>query len=711
MNQFCRAHCVSAKNKEITTYIVFGKGQEPILTEELLMENNQFREFFHDYKPKVAYVNYETYRTDKEVYGALYPEQFEEIIEKDSMFYSRGEVTVYRRKPASKKKKKSPIKTVAIGAMAAAATGFLGLGAGYKLFGGKVVVQQQTAPAPVVAADEDGMIIPEQTPIEANKEQITVSIDRSYLAVPTEDLELKGAITRGKASITLPEFDREDFFTHVFGYSFGFSTDPEGKKIEYYGGQTYEFTEDTKLYRVLVKYGGGSGTKEDPYLINYYDQLELLAQEGARGYFKQTENIVFPAYASHTPINTKNELKADPESEHFEYDGNGYCIDCLNAPLFGTVSGAEIKNVNVRQAVIRTDLYNDYGAIVCNAYNYQYKTEKDSYKTGETLIKHCTVSHTSITLESMSEAPTETPIETPTEAPQLEAPEVVPPDLIGYDEKGNAIEPTTEEAIKPTKTGEYSIGGISGNGGQIEDCYVTDFGVYINLPNYILNVGGISGKPANVINSVVFFYSAQGNIFNAGGIAGSAAGTRTYDAQGRELPECYGGNIQGCVVRGVTLNSELNAGGIAGVGGSDAANALISNSYANALAIECGEYETVNDQKILIKAGNAGGVIGSDNTLKNGHLITNTVSVAELPVIGKKDKSKYDDTVRMAPAYAFYQNNIVSVLNKNTINPDKPKEIFTGIFTFDGGLFGDENGALCYPKTIEDLFNKTITGG
>ena len=154
----------------------------------------------------------------------------------------------------------------------------------------------------VEAPNEDGMLIPEQNPVGENADQITITIDRSYAAVPTEDLQIKGAVVKGQAEITLPEFDRTDFFTHVRGYTWGFSTDPDAEKIDYYGGQTYNFSKDTKLYRVLVKYGGGSGTKDDPYLINYYDQLELMSEEKARGYFRQTEDIVFPDWENHTSM-------------------------------------------------------------------------------------------------------------------------------------------------------------------------------------------------------------------------------------------------------------------------------------------------------------------------------------------------------------------------------------------------------------------------
>ncbi|WP_295068674.1 ZmpA/ZmpB/ZmpC family metallo-endopeptidase-related protein [Ruminococcus sp.] len=698
MIYFSRVHCVSSKNKEITTYIIFDQNQQQ-LNEDILRENQQFKEFMHDYKPKIVYVDYAVYYTDEALNNSMQPETFENIISMNSTYYSQGELTITSNKVV--KKKKTSVGTIIfISCICALIAGFAGLVGGKFIFG-----RIQAAPSEEVEAahtNEDGMIVPQQIALEPDAEQITVSIDRSYSAIPTEDLELKGAIVDGKAAITLPEFDKTDFFTHVSGYTWGFTSVPDGKKIEYYGGQTYDFTENKKLYRVLVKYGGGSGTKEDPYLIDYYDQLELMASEEARGYFKQVKDISFPEYASHTPINTVNELKSDPDSERFEYDGNGFVIDNLDNPLFGEISGATIKNVNLRNVVVESDLYKDYGAIVCNAYNYQYRTDNNLYQTGETLIKHCSVAHASIIIGAEPEE----------ETTEVATGEVVPPDLIEYDENGKVIEhdeKDKKEKAEPTKMAQgYSIGGISGNGGQIEDCYVEDMGITVNADDYILNVGGISGKPANVINSVVFNYSANGNIFNAGGIVGSAAGSRMYDAKGRELPDYYGGNIQGCAARMVWFNNEVAAGGIAAVGGSDAENPIISNCYAMEMYFNCGEYS--KDKKTLMKEGICGGIIGTEGAFKNGHTVTNTVSVADKLVIGKKIKSKYDETVRQAPDYAFYQGNIITVINSPTVNPDDPKEIFTGIFKFDSSdVFGDkEKGALSYPENIEDLFSKTI---
>ena len=434
--------------------------------------------------------------------------------------------------------------------------------------------------------------------------------------------------------------------------------------------------------------------------IDYFDQLELMSKEKARGYFRQTADVSFPVWASHTPIRTVNELKADPESEYFEYDGGGFLIENLDAPLFETVSGAVIKNVNIRNSAIISDEYKDYGFLVCTAFNYHYLAEDEQqYETGETVIKHCSVSHSSITVK-LPES------ETDEKQPAVTTMEVVPPDVIEYDEDGNIIEPN-EEPVEPTKHAEHCIGAITGIGGQINGCYVTDFGIFNELPNYYLYCGGISGKPAAVTDSAVYYYSAQGNIFNAGGIVGSAAGARAYDAKGRELPNCYGGSIQGCLARNVILKTETSAGGIAAEGTTDAEGALISNCYCNELDFSCGVFKDA-ERVECIKAGMVGGIIAVDGSGRNGHLITNSVSHADFMVIGQKMKSSFDDTVRQAPDDAYYLESILTMLNRNTVNPINPKEIYTGTFMFgENGMFGDEQGNLAYPEKISDLLTKT----
>ena len=709
MNFFCIVHMLSKKEQEDTFFIILEKSSSdeiPQLSKEMILANQRYLEFRQKYKPKTVAVDYIVYSTENEINAAMPDEELQKLTE-TSEKHGQSEIIINciqdkLNTSGKKKKKKSPV-TIMIAVFSILIVGVFGVGFGMKVGKSKAAVQNQNSVKAEKSAEEDGLLIPEQVQNEDAAQQITVSIDRSYSAVPTEDLQLKGSVVDGKAQITLPEFDKTDFFTHVAGYTWGFSSDPDAKRIEYYGGKSYTFTEDTKLYRVLVKYGGGSGTKDDPYLIDYYDQLELMSEEKARGYFKQTADIVFPDWATHTPIDTVNELKSDPDSEHFEYDGDGYVIKNLDNPLFGKVSGAVIRNVNVRDSVLETTEYKDYGFIVCSAYNYRYTTEDGTrYETGETLIQHCTVSHSSILARYPQTEETQA-----TEV--VTAPVVVPPDLVEYDESGNIIEKENTEPVEPTRQGEHAIGAITGLGGQIENCYVTDFGISAYLDDYYLYAGGISGKPANVINSAVYYFSAKGKIFNGGGIAGSISGARMYNPAGKELPTYYGGNIQGCTARKIILYTEVSAGGIAGEGGTSKEGSLISNCYTTDLTFSVGVFED-SERENLKKAGVSGGIIGTDGKEQNGHLITATVSPAELPVIGSKKVSEYDTTIRLAPAYAFYQQNILSVINQNSINPENPKEIFAGNFKFGSNTtFGDESGSLAYPAEIEDLFAKTIT--
>lgn len=711
MRYFCLTKLEAGRDSKSSFYMILPSESDKTSTlkKEDLVEQHEYKDFIQKFRPKgTVMVDYTVYQTEEKVHAAWQPEEFERLItDRKAEKLVSGELQIEANEKKDKhgvvrkKKKTSPLFILGI-----AAGSVILLGGGF-LFGRKMGISNSGTMAEETASintAEDGMIIPTQNVVSPDSEQITVTIDRSYSPVPVEDLQLKGAVENGKAKIILPEFDKTDFFSHVQGYTWGFTSHPDGKKIEYYGGKEYSFSKDTKLYRVLVKFGGGSGTKDDPYLIDYFDQLELMGEEKVRGYFKQTADIAFPEWASHTPISTVNELKANPKEEYFEYDGGGYLIENLDAPLFDRVSGAVIKNVNVRSATVNTQTYRDFGLIVCNAYNYHYRGEDGTiYETGETIIQHCSVSHSSIT----AEIPKDEEVAVTTTA-VVYAPEVVPPDLVEYDEDGNPIEPTTTTEPEPTKKAEYSVGGITGNGGQIEDCYVTDFTFAARLEDYILYAGGISGKPANVINSGVYDFTATGNIFYAGGIVGSAEGTRGYDANGRELPECYGGCIQGCVSRGIELNTETAAGGIAGIGSSDAENVIISNSYANELKFSCGEFEDAERTQVK-KQGVTGGVIAVDGAGKYGHKVTNTVSLSDFKVIGNNEKSTYDDTVRVAPAFAFYQENIQSVINKNTVNPANPKEIFTGCFMFgEQGEFGDETGNLAYPSSIKDLLSKTV---
>jgi hypothetical protein len=93
----------------------------------------------------------------------------------------------------------------------------------------------------------------------------------------------------------------------------------------------------------------------------------------------------------------------------------------------------------------------------------------------------------------------------PETVPPVTAPVVVPPDLDTGEEVEVAPPP-------PPKRGENSIGSITGVGGQIENCFVTNVVIVAELDDYFLYVGGVSGKPANVINSGVVGFAVKGKV-------------------------------------------------------------------------------------------------------------------------------------------------------------------------------------------------------
>jgi hypothetical protein len=571
-------------------------GAVPVLTKEMLHSDSVYKAFLESYKPKRVLVMYKVYSTESDFsklspvvltdhFMALIEHNKAELVvqsaELDIDYSAKAKKTAKARQNTAKLKsslKKLPKIAYGIGGGAVLLSLIVGIAIGSSGASKINVNTEKNGDNFSGKVSEDGMILPDEVYINPNAEQITVFIDRSYSPIPKEDLQLKGEVKDGKAVIELPYFDPTDFFSHVEGYTWGFSQDPKAEKIQYRSGKKYEFTENTKLYRVLVKYGGGTGTKDDPYIIDYFDQLELLASESARGYFKQTADLIFPTWANHTPINTVNTLKSDVNSEYFEYDGGGYSISGLTVPLFGKVSGAVIKNVNITNAIIQSIDYKNYGFIVCEAYNYRYETGGKMYETGETVLQNCSVSNSEISLKY---------IETGGEIQTV--PAVAPP----YESENDEEE--ISEILQ--KISDFAIGGITGLGGEISNCFVTNVTISAEHESYFSYVGGIAGKPANVRNCGVFGVSVSGKIFTSGGICGSAGGGRLYNAAGEELPVFYGGNIQGCFVRGFVGFTENATGGIVGQAGSEAQNPLISNCYATNLDLRAGVFEDATRTK------------------------------------------------------------------------------------------------------------------
>ena len=241
MNYFCRTTIEAAKDKIRTFFMMVEADPKsntpPSLKKEVLLEQHEYKEFLLLYHPKATImVDYILYQTEENVHAATQPEIFEDLIQSGkATILSSGELQIEPTDKKDKggvvrrKKKSSPL--LVLGIVSGVAIIALISFQGGKMLGLSHKGNADTESNPGIIA-EDGMIIPVQNVIADDAEQITVSIDRSYAAVPTEDLQLKGTVgADGSAQITLPEFDKTDFFTHVSGYTWGFTTDPDGTEI------------------------------------------------------------------------------------------------------------------------------------------------------------------------------------------------------------------------------------------------------------------------------------------------------------------------------------------------------------------------------------------------------------------------------------------------------------------------------------------------
>lgn len=356
---------------------------------------------------------------------------------------------------------------------------------------------------------------------------ITITIDRSYLN--KEPVIIKHSLDMtGNAKVVLPVVDdKSDIYNSVFGCTYGYSTekqDGEFGTIEYFGGAESEFTESVTLYRVLSEYGGGEGTKENPYIISYYDQLIRLSEQKAKGYFIQTTDIKFPSGTERKPIDTKRISKGyeNKSYDFFVYDGQGYVIKNLSGEggLFGNIAASTIKNVVIDGANIKTGK-NNYVGVLCNeisTYSYPSSDKTEYFATGNSKIIGCIVTNCKISADSSD-----------------------------------------------------IVGGICGYGGAVSDCYAS--GITISGGG---SAGGIVGNAYSVTGCIANNITVNGSVKSAGGIAGTAHGIMLYD-DGKD-GHSSGGNIIGCGVRTFTSTAK-NSGGIVGTATSDS-SAYIKSCYA-----------------------------------------------------------------------------------------------------------------------------------
>ena len=125
MNYFCAVHLQSKKDEEKRIFVVLESNSNeklPNLTKEILIENNQYKDYILKYKPKIVLVEYKVYSTDKEIFASSQDEVFEELINNsEANFIGESEINIDCAKDKTSykrhKKKKSSLflKTVITG--------------------------------------------------------------------------------------------------------------------------------------------------------------------------------------------------------------------------------------------------------------------------------------------------------------------------------------------------------------------------------------------------------------------------------------------------------------------------------------------------------------------------------------------------------------------------------------------------------------------
>lgn len=399
---------------------------------------------------------------------------------------------------------------------------------------------------------------------------ITITIDRSYLNKKAETYKVPCDMT-GAAVLKLPVVDdKNDMYNSVFGCTYGFSDKKQTGEfgtIKYFGGTECKFTKDATLYRVLNEYGGGNGTKENPFIISCYDQLIRLSEEKASGYFIQTADIKFPSDVKRIPIDTKKISRGyeNKSYDFFVYDGQKFTIRNLSGEggLFGDIAGAAIKNVVIDGAKIKSGDYDNVGVLVNRVIFYSFKSAEgnDSFGTGNSKITNCTVKNSKI-----------------------------------YGD------------------GAKNIGGLVGNGGVISYCYASEVSIEGGD-----NVGGIVGNACTVNGCLASGITTSGKISSAGGISGTAYGTEIFDDGDKSYMS--GGSIIGCGVRTFTSKA-TNSGGIVGTATADTNSAYIKSCYAaniylngennGGIAGADGKYKAHRIVYCLVDSANNYPVIGGD---------------------------------------------------------------------------------------------------
>lgn len=358
---------------------------------------------------------------------------------------------------------------------------------------------------------------------------ITISIDQGYLNKSPLTYRVPLDMD-GNATLNLPKInDRSSAYNSVYGCTYGYSSrKPSGEfgTIEYYGDTECKFRKDTTLYRVLNRYGGGDGSERNPYIIDYYDQLLYLAENGASGYFKQTADIKFPDNVNRKPINTVKVSRGYEDKSYnlFVYDGQNYSIKNLrgNGGLFGTLAASTIKNVYIDGASISSDFENS-GILVneITSYSFDAINGSETYSTGNSQIQNCRAANSAI---------------------------------------------YTDGTVK-------NVGGICGYGGSIESCTADNISIRGGEA-----AGCIVGNACTVKGCLSRGNSIEGGAEISGGIAGTAFGVELHERGDRVRK--VGGEITGCGVVSFASTNADYCGGVAGLTSGISYDSYIRGCYA-----------------------------------------------------------------------------------------------------------------------------------
>ena len=448
----------------------------------------------------------------------------------------------------------------------------------------------------------------------------------------------------------------------------------------------------------------GTGTAEDPYLIDSPEGLEymaLLTKDGASDgtCFELSGNVVLNSpdkftYTSGeiaeaatdavkwTPVGTSDK----PFKGSF--DGNGFYITGLYCDgtnslggLFGVLEGAEVKNVNLDFALVET---RDYAGLVA------------AKLTGESSVSGCVAYGSVIGKQTVLAC--------------------VSGGIAGtVDETSSISDCCVYGAVTGANAFSSNVGGIAGlNKGAIEKCTFSGraFGVTIL---FSANVGGIAGTNNGTLEGCL----AQGSVgaesavvvseSNAGGIAGYSEG---------EISQCK----NECNITGYSVSMDDNistAGGICGyVANSDVYGCENNGSvtgetgvYAGGIAgltvAETGKgehkiYQCLNNGRVTSEYGVAGGVaarISASGYVTDKNEIVSCVNTAFVDgtECGGVAGAVYTDGAAVAFTDSYYPAGLPDVAKEGTTTVAEAGFVSGTAFDgLDGSVWAFESGKKPY---------------